>query len=187
MPEKTLSNPVDLLKKNVAKLSASERKVLEYLNKGQHISRNTNVDFEQKLTLGLQLSDRLAAFGGSWTFIVAFLLGIAIWVLLNTVVLPQNGKTFDPFPFILLNLFLSLLAAIQAPVILMAQGRQEAKDRLTAQYDYEVDLKAELEIMALHEKMDSLLVGQWEQLMALQEKQLSLLESIEKMLRESSE
>ena len=121
------------------------------------------------------MADRVAAFGGSWTFIAIFASVMVVWVGLNSVVLLHRGGAFDPYPYILLNLFLSMLAAIQAPIILMSQNRHSAKDRLTAQYDYEVNLKSELEILALHEKMDTLREQQWAELIRLQEDQLALL------------
>jgi uncharacterized membrane protein len=126
-------------------------------------------------TFGQRAADAVARFGGSWAFIGVFVLVLGGWVLLNSWVLLQNGgKPFDPFPYILLNLVLSMLAAIQAPVILMSQNRQSEKDRLTAQHDYEVNLKAELEIMALHEKMDEFKVH----LVELQQEQLRLLKAL---------
>jgi len=126
-------------------------------------------------TFGQRAADAVARFGGSWTFIAVFVLVLALWVGLNSWFLLRDGhKPFDPFPYILLNLFLSMLAAIQAPVILMSQNRQAEKDRLTAQHDYEVNLKAELEIMALHEKMDAFKL----QLVELQQEQLRLLNAL---------
>jgi uncharacterized membrane protein len=130
-------------------------------------------------TPGQAAADAVAAFGGSWTFIGLFALTLIGWVALNSFVLVRHGATaFDPYPYILLNLFLSMLASIQAPVILMSQNRQGEKDRINAQHDYEVNLKAELEIMALHEKIDALAVHQWDALIALQREQLQLLEQL---------
>ena len=108
------------------------------------------------MTFGQRLADKVAGFGGSWTFISIFAVVLVIWILLNSFVLIAYRKSFDPYPYILLNLFLSMLAAIQAPIILMSQNRQAYKDRLSAEHDYEVNLKAEIEIMALHEKIDLL-------------------------------
>ena len=138
-------------------LPPRERHVIERVARRLAVSRDVSATFEEGRTFGERLADRLAAFGGSWTFIMLFGAAIALWVLANTVFLLSTGTPpFDPYPFILLNLFLSLVAAIQAPIIMMSQNRQAAKDRLQASHDYEVNLKAEIEIMALHEKMDEL-------------------------------
>lgn len=138
-------------------LPPRERHVIERVARRLAVSRDVSATFEEGRTFGERLADRIAAFGGSWTFILIFMAAIAIWVLVNTVFLLRAGsQPFDPYPFILLNLFLSLVAAIQAPIIMMSQNRQAAKDRLQASHDYEVNLKAEIEIMALHEKMDEL-------------------------------
>ena len=138
-------------------LPPRERHVIERVARRLAVSRDVSATFEEGRTFGERLADRLAAFGGSWTFILLFMAAIAVWVLVNTVFLIRMGsEPFDPYPFILLNLFLSLVAAIQAPIIMMSQNRQAAKDRLQASHDYEVNLKAEIEIMALHEKMDEL-------------------------------
>jgi uncharacterized membrane protein len=138
-------------------LPARERHVIERVAKRVAVSRDVSSSFETNRTFGERLADKIAVFGGSWRFILLFAAAIALWVLTNTVLLADAGKPpFDPYPFILLNLFLSLVAAIQAPIIMMSQNRQAAKDRLQASHDYEVNLKAEIEIMALHEKMDEL-------------------------------
>ena len=117
----------------------------------------------------------MARFGGSWTFVGLFAAVMLAWVALNALLLVNRGRTFDPYPYILLNLFLSMLAAIQAPVILMSQNRQSEKDRISAEHDYEVNLKAELEIMLLHEKIDALREKQWDELLQIQKEQLMLL------------
>ena len=137
-------------------LPPRERHVIEQVAKRLAVSRNINTEFDKGLTLGERLSDRIAAFGGSWSFIILFIVAILVWIAINTHLLLSWGQTFDPYPFILLNLFLSLVAAIQAPIIMMSQNRQAAKDRLQAGHDYEVNLKAEIEIMALHEKLDEM-------------------------------
>jgi len=168
----------EALKRQMSDLSERERRVLQHIAQGMHISRNTNTEFDQTLSLGQRLADRIATFGGSWTFISLFLSVLVAWVVLNSVILVRAGRPFDPYPYILLNLFLSMLASLQAPIILMSQNRQAAKDRLDAAHDYEVNLKAELEIMSLHEKLDTLREGQWEQMVALQEQQLALLAQI---------
>ncbi len=137
-------------------LPARERHVIERVAKKLAVSRNINKEFDTSLSFGERLSDRIAAFGGSWSFIILFGVAIACWITLNTSLILNWGQPFDPYPFILLNLFLSLVAAIQAPIIMMSQNRQAARDRLEAGHDYEVNLKAEIEIMALHEKLDEL-------------------------------
>ena len=129
-----------------------------------------------KLTLGEALADRIATFGGSWRFIIVFGSVLLVWILINTIALA--AKPFDPYPFILLNLILSCLAAIQAPVIMMSQNRQETKDRLRSENDYRVNLKAELEIRHLHEKVDHLLSRQWERLAEIQQIQIELLSEV---------
>ena len=143
---------------------------------GPAVARNLNREFESRLTLGERLADGLAKFGGSWSFIVIFLVMMVIWMGINSFALIE--KTFDPFPFILLNLVLSCLAALQAPVIMMSQNRQEAKDRLRAENDYEINLKAEIEIRKLHERMDHLLMHQWQHLMDIQQLQVELMKEI---------
>jgi uncharacterized membrane protein len=123
---------------------------------GQRIARNPNDVIEEKATVGDRVADSVARFGGSWSFIIAFGFVMIVWVLVNTLFLLGRPEPFDPYPFILLNLFLSMLAAIQAPVIMMSQNRQDSKDRVRSELDYQVNLKAELEIMQLHEKVDRL-------------------------------
>ena len=142
----------------------------------QATPRNINKEFESSLTLGERLADGLANFGGSWTFISIFMAMMVIWMGINSFVLIE--KTFDPFPFILLNLVLSCLAALQAPVIMMSQNRQEAKDRLRAENDFEINLRAEIEIRKLHERMDHLLMHQWQHLMDIQQLQVDLMKEI---------
>lgn len=117
--------------------------------------RNANEVFDERLTFGEKLADRVAAVGGSWTFIIGFSLFLAAWAILNTVVLVRHA--FDPFPFIFLNLMLSMLAALQAPIIMMSQNRQSAMDRLEARLDYETNLRTEAQIASLHDKIDLLL------------------------------
>jgi uncharacterized membrane protein len=153
----------------------SEQRVIERLTQRLHISRNTAQEFEETLTLGQRLADRIAIFGGSWTFILIFLSVLLAWIVLNTLVLTQFAKPFDPYPYIFLNLILSMLAALQAPVIMMSQNRYAAKDRVVAQHDYEVNLKSELEILALHQKIDTLREQQWAELVAMQQEQIHLL------------
>jgi len=135
-------------------IPARERHVIERVAKRLAVSRNVNVEFDTELTFGKRLADRVAAFGGSWTFLILFGAVIVLWIAGNSAILA--APAFDPYPFILLNLLLSLIAAVQAPVIMMSQNRLAAKDRLQAAHDYEVNLKAEIEIMALHEKLDEM-------------------------------
>jgi uncharacterized membrane protein len=145
-------------------------------NEEQVISRDINKEFESRLTLGERLADGLAKFGGSWRFIGIFMAMMVIWMGINSFVLIE--KSFDPFPFILLNLALSCLAALQAPVIMMSQNRQEAKDRLRVEHDFEINLTAEIEIRKLHERMDHLMMHQWQHLMDIQQLQVNMMEEI---------
>jgi uncharacterized membrane protein len=124
------------------------------------VTRNVNIEAEERLTLGQRLADRVAAFGGSWPFILMFCAVMVVWVVVNTWMLAEN--TFDPYPYILLNLVLSMLAALQAPIIMMSQNRQAAKDRVQADLDYRINLKAELEVAHLHKKIDRI----WEEMQA---------------------
>jgi uncharacterized membrane protein len=139
------------------------------------VSRNTNEEFSETLTFGERVADKVATFGGSWTFIGLFAGTMLLWVILNSFLLVRQGNTFDPYPYILLNLCLSMLAAIQAPVIMMSQNRQAAKDRLDAENDYKVNLKAEIEILSLHEKLDNLREQKWSELIEMQQKQIHAL------------
>ena len=134
-------------------MTAHEQRVIERVAKRVAVSRDINKEYDRDSKFGGRLADQVASFGGSWTFLILFSAVIIGWVVLNSVMLAGG---FDPYPYILLNLFLSMLASIQAPVILMSQNRQAAKDRLAAAHDYEVNLKAEIEIMALHEKLDEI-------------------------------
>ncbi len=130
--------PEDALRSKLEHLGEREKRVARHLKDRKHISRNVVRDLQEQLTIGQMLADRVASFGGSWTFIVIFFGVMVAWVILNSYVLLGVGKAFDPFPYILLNLFLSMLAAVQAPIILMSQNRQAYKDRMTAEHDYEV-------------------------------------------------
>jgi uncharacterized membrane protein len=165
-----------LLESEKGELTQLEQEVLKSLREHELLSTNVDAEFEQEWTLGERLADRIAAFGGSWVFLIFFGVFIALWIGMNSVVL--FSRSVDPYPFILLNLLLSCLAAIQAPIIMMSQNRQEAKDRLRSQHDYQVNLKAELEIRHLNEKIDHLLSRQWERLVQIQEVQLELLSEI---------
>jgi uncharacterized membrane protein len=143
-----------LLHAGLAPLSERDARVIARVAKRVHIARDVNKVFDQRLTFGQRLADQVAAVGGSWGFITGFGVFLAIWVVLNVVLLVEHS--FDPYPFVFLNLLLSMLAALQAPIIMMSQNRQAAKDRLAAALDYEVNLKAELSIAHLHEKIDLL-------------------------------
>ncbi len=151
------------------------KKVARHIAERTHISRNLSVEQDESITFGQRAADVVAKFGGSWAFIILFGVVLICWVILNSYILVNYNKAFDPYPYILLNLFLSMLASIQAPIILMSQNRQAEKDRLNAEHDYEVNLKAELEIMMLHEKVDLLRENQWSELIAIQKEQLRLL------------
>jgi uncharacterized membrane protein len=163
----------EILKKEKGSLSSVEKRLINNLKEQETVTKNINKEFEEQLTLGQKLSDKLASFGGSWKFIIIFGAFLLVWIIINTIVI--ISRHFDPYPFILLNLILSCLAAIQAPVIMMSQNRQEAKDRLRSRNDYIINLKAELEIRNLNEKIDNLLVHQWERLMEIQKIQMEIL------------
>ena len=164
-----------IIGKPLEAMDARTQRVARHVAQRRHISRAPGHADELPATLGQRAADRVAAFGGSWTFVGLFVVAMVAWVALNAVLLARQGQTFDPYPFILLNLFLSMLAAIQAPVILMAQNRQAERDRASAGHDYEVNLKAELEIMLLHDKLDQLRRTQWDELLAIQREQVRLL------------
>jgi uncharacterized membrane protein len=148
---------------------------------GELITRNVNELHASQMTIGEKLADRLATVAGSWRFILGFLTLIAIWVAINSVILLNHS--WDPYPFILLNLLLSLVAGLQAPVIMMSQHRQEDRDRIRAEHDYEINVKAELEIEGLHAKLDLLRETQWAELVEMQQRQIALLERQLEMLR----
>jgi uncharacterized membrane protein len=158
----------------IQQLDERKRNVLAALIKRRPLAQDINTVFVQRRTFGDRLADKMASFGGSWTFILLFGGVMAVWILWNS----RGAGPFDPFPFILLNLVLSCLAALQAPVIMMSQNRQADKDRLEAHHDYEVNLKAEMEVMELHAKLDHLRDQQWGELVALQARQIDLLEKI---------
>jgi uncharacterized membrane protein len=157
-------------------LTALEKEVLESMREQEILSRNPEEELQSAATTGQRLADRIAAVGGSWRFIMSFVIILFVWIVINSAILVV--RPFDPYPFILLNLVLSCLAAIQAPVIMMSQNRQEARDRLHAMRDYQVNLKAELEIRHLHQKLDHLLSHQWERLVEIQEIQMELINEV---------
>ena len=165
-----------LLESEKGELTTLDHEVLESLQRHETLSSNVDAEFEKDSTLGEKMADGVASFGGSWKFITIFASILVIWIALNSVLLLR--RPFDPYPFILLNLVLSCLAAIQAPVIMMSQNRQESKDRLRSQHDYRVNLKAELEIRQLHDKIDHLLSHQWERLVEIQQIQIDLLSEL---------
>jgi uncharacterized membrane protein len=164
-----------VLEEDIGALSTLERDVVESMREHELLAENVDAEFETTLTRGEHWADKIAEFGGSWRFITVFAIVLVAWIIANSWV---GMRAPDPYPFILLNLILSCLAAIQAPVIMMSQNRQEAKDRARSEHDYKVNLKAELEIRHLHEKMDFLLKQQAQRLFALQELQIELMEEL---------
>jgi len=166
----------EVLQEEIGELTALDHEVIESLQQHEILSSDISKQFQTKLTFGERLSDRIATFGGSWRFIILFGAVLFGWIILNAIFLLNRG--FDPYPFILLNLILSCLAAIQAPIIMMSQNRAETRDRLRAENDYKVNLKAELEIRHLHEKIDHLLGRQYNRLFEIQQIQIELLEEI---------
>ncbi|MCW5691556.1 MAG: DUF1003 domain-containing protein [Pseudolabrys sp.] len=164
----------ELLGEERGELTKLEQDVVQSLADHETLAENIEAEYAVKRTFGERLSDQLAAFGGSWTFIVIFFGVLVVWMAFNVLALQRD--VFDPYPFILLNLVLSCLAAIQAPIIMMSQNRQEAKDRLRSENDYRVNLKAELEIRHLHEKIDHILTRQWERLAEIQQIQLEMMQ-----------
>jgi uncharacterized membrane protein len=163
-----------LLEEERGELGKLDHQIIKALASQQFVTQNTSQNVEEKLTFGDRIADKFATFGGSWTFIISFLIVLLVWMGVNASQFLQ--QPFDPYPFILLNLVLSSIAALQAPVIMMSQRRQEEKDRLRADNDYLVNLKAELEIRQLHEKIDHQLAHQWEKLTELQQIQIDMLE-----------
>ena len=170
-----------VLEAELGQISVLESELLDSLREHELSVTNVNQEFDRKLTWGEHFADRIAAFGGSWTFIGLFGLFLMAWVGINTI---MWRKPLDPYPFILLNLFLSCIAAIQAPIILMSQNRLEAKDRLRADEEYKVNMKAELEIRLLHEKIDHLLKDQAQRLFELQHIQLEFMKELAEIRKE---
>ncbi len=166
----------NLLEEEKGDLTKLEIEVLERIAHFETMSKDVDLEAEGELSMGQKLADKVAEFGGSWTFIISFGGFIFIWILINIVFLA--AKPFDPYPFILLNLLLSCLAAIQAPIIMMSQNRQEEKDRLRSKHDYQINLKAELEIRQLHEKIDHLLIHQSQKLFEIQQIQIELMSQL---------
>lgn len=166
----------DMLREDHGDLTALEQEVATSVAEHATLSSNVEEELSDKRTLGERLADQIASFGGSWTFIILFFCFLGAWMFVNIFALV--GENFDPYPFILLNLMLSCLAAIQAPIIMMSQNRQEAKDRLRSEHDYQINLKAELEIRLVHEKLDHLITKQWERLSEVQQIQTELLHDL---------
>ena len=152
----------------IARLNATEQRIIDRFIHRKAVARDIT---QTPVSVGNRIADRVAAFGGSWPFILIAVAGIAVWMGANI----GMAKPFDPYPYILLNLVLSCLAALQAPIIMMSQNRQAVHDRLDAQHDYEINLKAEMEIVALHAKLDEIREQKWVELMQVQERQLTLL------------
>ena len=158
--------------KTIEELSAFERTALKRMLARKASLPDPNAAFDKSMSFGDRLADRVASFGGSWTFIMIFGGVLVAWTAINLIL---ATKAFDPYPFIFLNLMLSMLAAVQAPIIMMSQNRQSAKDRSDASHDYEVNLKAEIEIMALHDKLDQIRTHDLEAMLAKQQEQIALL------------
>lgn len=163
------------LEQELGSLSNLEKEVLQAMKEGEIISENVDRTVDEKLTFGQKLSDKIADFGGSWTFILSFLFFLTLWIAYNLYAL---SRPFDPYPFILLNLILSCIAAMQAPIIMMSQNRQEEKDRERSKHDYQVNLKAELEIRMMHEKIDHFIMHQQQRLFEIQHIQIEMLQEI---------
>jgi len=173
----------DVLEVEKGELSAIEMEVIKSIKEQELLlSKNINIEFDRQLKFSERIADKVAEFGGSWRFIIIFGVVLLLWITINSLVLLI--KPFDPYPFIFLNLILSCLAAIQAPIIMMSQNRQETRDRLRAENDYRINLKAELEIRHLHAKIDQLLTHQWQRLLEIQQIQTELMEEIKNLFHE---
>jgi uncharacterized membrane protein len=175
----------EYLTKEIGELKEPEKTVLTSLTENTTLSDKLDGDEPQVLTFGQKIADKVASFGGSWTFIISFGVFIFIWISLNIFWLLNKG--FDPYPFILLNLILSCLAALQAPVIMMSQNRQEEKDRERGKNDYMINLKSELEIRTLHEKIDHFVMDQQQELLDIQKAQIEMLTDILNHVKKSSQ
>lgn len=173
-----------LIMQESGEIAGIDQDVIDAVRNNKILSENINDEISAEATFGQRVADNVAAFGGSWTFIITFFLFIVIWMAINVVFLAT--KPFDPYPFILLNLILSCLAAIQAPIIMMSQNRQEQKDRQRGEHDYKINLKAELEIKLLNEKVDYLLVHQSKMLLEVQQVQIDYLEDLMREIKSRS-
>jgi uncharacterized membrane protein len=174
-----------LIVQEKGELAIIDSDVMYAIKNNSILSENIQDVIETEMTIGERVADKVASFGGSWTFIITFFSFIIFWMILN--ILFIASKPFDPYPFILLNLILSCLAAIQAPIIMMSQNRQEQKDRQRSEHDYKINLKAELEIKILGEKIDHLLVHQNKKLLEIQEVQIDYLEDVLKEIKKKNE
>jgi uncharacterized membrane protein len=163
----------EIIEEERGELTSLDERVLQSLSEHEILTRNTESAYDEKTSFGDRLSDKMATFGGSWFFLILFTFFLVAWITFNE--LGPKAEEFDPYPYILLNLILSCLAAVQAPIIMMSQNRQEAKDRLRSQHDYQVNLKAELEIRQLHMKIDQLLKHQWQRMLEIQQLQFELM------------
>ena len=169
-----------LMEKDLGELDALEQEVVNSLKENELLSENINEEYDKTLSRGERISDRIAEFGGSWKFIIWFGVVLFVWISINSAFMLL--KPFDPYPFILLNLMLSLLAAIQAPVIMMSQNRQEDRDRMRAENDYQVNLKSEMEVRLMNEKIDQLLHQEMRRFMEIQQIQMDMLNEVHKKL-----
>ena len=166
----------EMIEMGKGELTKLEEDVIRGLREHELTAKNINAEFEIQLTFGERLADKVASFGGSWPFIIIFAAFFILWLAANSLLL--FWRPFDPYPYILLNLLLSCMAAIQAPIIMMSQNRQEAKDRMRAEHDYRINLKAELEVRQLSEKLDHLITHQWQRLLEIQQIQIEIMEAV---------
>lgn len=166
----------NIIQQEIGEVDQLEKEVIDAISSNKILSENIEDNMEERLTTGQKVADKIAGFGGSWTFILSFFGFLMLWIFTNVWILTTHA--FDPFPFILLNLILSCLAAIQAPIIMMSQNRLEQKDRQRSEHDYKINLKAEIEIKLLHEKIDHLIVHQNKRLLEIQQIQADYLEDI---------
>jgi len=171
---------IKLIEEEKGSIANLEEEVIRSIQENDLLTFNTG-KAEESLSIGEKIADEVASFGGSWKFIILFFIILLTWILINSIYIMI--KPFDPYPFILLNLILSCLAAIQAPIIMMSQNRQEKKDRIRSENDYKINLKSEIEIRTLHEKVDHLLLDQWSKMMRIQEIQLEILEEISNKIK----
>jgi len=170
----------ELMEKDLGELDGLEKEVVESLARNDLVAGNINEEYAQQLSMADRISDRVAEFGGSWVFIFVFAAVLVAWILINSYLM--LSRPFDPYPYILLNLFLSMLAAIQAPVIMMSQNRQEERDRLRSENDYQVNLKAEVEIRMISEKLDQLIHNDWQGMLEIQQIQMEMIEDLHRKL-----
>jgi len=166
----------ELILEDKGEISKLDKEVLKSFEDHEILAENLNTKLQRSLRIGEKLSDKIAKFGGSWRFIIFFFSTVIIWMVLNTLFFINNP--FDPYPYILLNLVLSCLAAVQAPIIMMSQNRQAERDRVKADYEYTTNLKAELEIRQLNAKVDQLMKKHWSRLLEIQQMQLDLAEEL---------